>query len=365
MNHTWEIRHDLHQHPGVSGQEQYAHDLILQELSTLHVSEVHAHVGGYGVIAVWGNNPQAPTIGFRADIDALPIGHRCGHDGHAAILLNLAQLVDVAVSNGQYEGVNIVLVWQPEEETGSGSRKVLEANILQKYNMKAIYGFHNLPGYDEGVVLLNRNTFAAASAGVTYHLKGRPTHASTPELGVNPGLAVAELIQQIAKCNSGAVADQRQFRQTTFIGVRAGSAAFGTAAGDADVMFTLRAFANETMDDLLASAHALVQSVAERHGLEFGYTICDPFRATENDGQAVERVERCLKDRDVTIRYAEESFRWSEDFSNYLELFPGAMVGIGAGKDHVELHHPEYEFPDAIIEPAAKMLFRLINTIFI
>ncbi len=93
-----EIRHALHEHPQTAGCEEYAHDTIVKHLQRLHPSKVYTHVGGYGVIAVWGTDPQAPTITFRADTDALPIGHRCGHDGHTTILLRLAELVDEKIS---------------------------------------------------------------------------------------------------------------------------------------------------------------------------------------------------------------------------------------------------------------------------
>ena len=184
-----EIRHQLHEHPQTAGCEQFAHDMIVRHLQGLHPDKVYTHVGGYGVIAVWGKDPQAPTVAFRADTDALPIGHRCGHDGHATILLRLAELVNFEFRNSTCEGdefkihnskFNIILLWQPAEETGTGSMAVIESGILQQYNIRAFYGLHNLPGYPLGTVVLCPRTFAAASTGVVYHLDGRETHASTP-----------------------------------------------------------------------------------------------------------------------------------------------------------------------------------------
>ena len=98
MTDYTEIRHDLHKHPQTAGNEQFAHDMIVRHLQTLHPDKVYTNVGGYGIIAVWGKDTQAPTVAFRADTDALPIGHRCGHDGHTTILLRLAELVDENIS---------------------------------------------------------------------------------------------------------------------------------------------------------------------------------------------------------------------------------------------------------------------------
>lgn len=347
-----DIRHDLHDHPQTAGNEQYAHDLIVSHLQELHPDKVYTHVGGYGVIAFWGEEPSAPTIAFRADIDALPTGHHCGHDGHTTILLRLAELIDKDV----HGSTPLLLIWQPAEETGEGARAVLETGILQQYNIKSIYALHNLPGYPLGTVVLCPRTFAAASTGVIYHLQGRETHASTPEMGINPGLAVAEIIDRF----NGLNVVNGEFRQSTLICVRVGELAFGTSAGEAEVMFTLRAFTNGAMEQLLAEANAAVDEIAARHKLKVDRILREPFRATENNGDCVETIEKAAEEVPLRVRYQMEPNRWSEDFAEYLVHFKGAMFGIGSGENHAELHHPDYDFPDELIEPAARVFFSLI-----
>ena len=368
-----EIRHRLHEHPQTAGNEEYAHDTIVKHLQGLNPSKVYTHVGGYGVIAVWEaqdshidtlTHSHIPTIAFRADIDALPIGHRCGHDGHTTILLRLAELIDFEYRNSNYEGVelknhnpkfNILLLWQPAEETGTGSRAVLDTGILQQYNIKAFYALHNLPGYPIGTVVLCPRTFAAASTGVVYHLDGRETHASTPEMGLNPGLAIAEIINRFNGFNGR----DGEFRQSTLICVRIGQPAFGTSAGHGEVMFTLRAFTNDEMEKLLTEANQAVEEVSARYGLKVSRSLVEPFRATENNGDCVEAIEKAAEEVPLCVRYQMEPNRWSEDFAEYLLEFNGAMFGIGSGEHQPELHHPDYDFPDALVEPAAQLFFRL------
>lgn len=367
-----EIRHQLHEHPQTAGNELFAHDMIVKHLQNLHPDKVYTNVGGYGVIAVWGKDLQAPTIAFRADNDALPIGHRCGHDGHTTILLRLAELVDTSKRS-----VNVLLLWQPAEETGTGSRAVLDTGILQQYNIKAFYALHNLPGYPLGTVVLTGNlhstsvvqvpvsTFAAASTGVVYRLDGRETHASTPEMGLNPGMAIAEIINRFDGFNgAGAPAEHYsgEFRQSTLICVRVGQPAFGTSAGHGEVMFTLRAFTNSAMERLLADANNTVAEVAGRYGLTVSRSLVEPFRATENDPDCVAAIEKAAKELPLNIHYQETPNRWSEDFAEYLFEFKGAMFGIGSGETHAELHHPDYDFPDDLIEPAAQLFFRLSSS---
>ncbi|MGX8712471.1 MAG: M20/M25/M40 family metallo-hydrolase [bacterium] len=383
-----DIRHQLHEHPQTAGDEQFAHDMIVKHIQGLHPTKVYTHVGGWGVIAVWQSQDShnLPTVAFRADTDALPIGHRCGHDGHTTILLRLAELIDSA-ANGSTIG-NILLLWQPAEETGEGARAVLDSGILQQYSIKAFYALHNLPGYPLGTVVLCPRTFAAASTGVVYHLDGRETHASTPEMGINPGLAVAEIIQRFAQfnnlphsaksINSGnwiselpRSGEMDAFKQSTLICVKVGEPAFGTSAGHGEVMFTLRAFTNDEMERLLAEANQTVDEIVSRYGLTVRRSLVEPFRATENHPECVERVKKAVDELHVSAnshfslpisQIKEEPFRWSEDFAEYLLHFPGAMFGIGSGEHHPELHHPDYDFPDDLIEPAAQLFFKLITT---
>lgn len=367
-----DIRHQLHEHPQTAGNEQFAHDMIVKHLQGLHPDKVYTHVGGWGVIAVWGKEASAPTIAFRADTDALPIGHRCGHDGHTTILLRLAELIDEAKDSriNTFTHSRILLLWQPAEETGTGSRAVLDTGILQQYNIKSFYALHNLPGYPLGTVVLTGNlhstsvvqvpvsTFAAASTGVVYHLDGRETHASTPELGVNPGLAVAEIIRRFDGMN-GSNGNLGEFRQSTLICVRVGQPAFGTSAGHGEVMFTLRAFTNDAMERLLADANNAVDEIAGRYGLTVTRTLVEPFHATENHPAQVETIRKAAGDLSLEVVERTEPMRWSEDFAEYLLEFPGAMFGIGSGEKHAELHHPDYDFPGELIEPAAQLFFRL------
>ena len=357
------LRRALHEHPQTAGNEQFAHDTIVRHLQTLHPTKVYTNVGGYGVVAVWeakdsqihaSHHSRIPTVAFRADIDALPIGHRCGHDGHTTILLRLAELVDKQFST-LHSPLSVLLLWQPAEETGTGSRAVLDTGILQQYDIRAIYGLHNLPGYPLGTVVLCPHTFAAASTGVVYHLDGRETHASTPELGVNPGLAVAEIINRFNGFNG----HDGEFRQSTLICVRLGQPAFGTSAGHAEVMFTLRAFTNDAMERLLSDANAAVDQIAARHGLKASRSLVEPFRATENDPACVKAIEKAAHDMPLSVVYKDIPNRWSEDFAEYLLEFPGAMFGIGSGEQQPELHHPDYDFPDALVEPAAQLFLLL------
>lgn len=355
-----EIRKELHAHPGISGEEEYAHDLICRELSLLAPDGMERNVGGYGVVAYWScGKSDAKTIAFRADIDALPTGHRCGHDGHTAIMIDVARRVSKRKSAGSLR-YNVVLVFQPEEETGKGAKKIVKSGILEKYGVAAIFGMHNLPGYERGTIVVSHDIFAAASCGVHYMLHGRTTHASTPEMGINPGLAISEIISGVDK-----LSDMRtgSFKLCTLICCRLGEEAFGTSAGDGEIMYTLRSFTDSGMKELMEQVDKCVIESSNRYGLELSKRVREPFRATVNDARLSEKVEQIFRESGREVELIRKPFRWSEDFAEYQQRIPGVFFGVGSGKEQHELHHPSYVFPDVIIESAADCFEMIMNNI--
>ena len=363
LSYSIELFHLLHANPGVSGNESVAHNLVVDELRRLSPHDLYEHVGGYGVVAVWyadgSDRTQAPTLAFRADIDALPGGHLCGHDGHTTILLRFAR--KVAESSRR---CHIMLIFQPEEETGMGARKIIESGILQRYDIRGIFGLHNLPGYAKNCVVLNRHTFAAASTGVIYSLSGRPTHASTPELGLNPALASAQIIQRVLALNGGNP-ESRSFRQATMICCHVGDEEFGVSPGTGKVMFTLRAYTNDEMEHLTADVDAIVVEVAQQQGLRMTKELREPFRATENSASVVDELHALFTHQGLSVSMMDHPFRWSEDFADFLHHFPGMFFGIGIGEDARPLHDAEYQFSTDIIATAVNCFELIMNNVSI
>ncbi len=351
LSYSIELFHLLHTNPGVSGCEEFAHNLVVDELRRLSPHDLYEHVGGQGVVAVWYADgidyPEAPTLAFRADTDALPGGHLCGHDGHTAIMLHFARKVAEAARR-----YHIMLIFQPEEETGMGARKIIDSGIMQRYDIRGIFGLHNLPGFAKGAVVMCRHTFAAASTGVIYILEGRQTHASTPEKGLSPALAAAEVMQRVLALNGDNYA-LHDFRQTTLICCRIGNEEFGVSAGRGEVMFTLRAFTNDAMEQLQAEVDAIVVEVVQRRGLRLTKQLREPFHATENNTPLVDQLQTIFRQQGLAVRMLEQPFRWSEDFAEYLLCYPGLFLGIGIGDGARPLHDPEYQFPTDVIGQAA------------
>lgn len=300
--------------------------------------------------------PGAETIAFRADMDALPLStdgigngaaHRCGHDGHSAILAGLGLLLA-----DQTLGRNIVLIFQHAEETGQGGEVCAKA--LEQYQISRVYAFHNIPCWPEGAVLLRRGVFACASRGMTVTFTGTPTHAAYPEDGRNPGYAAARLIAALPELTGK---DRyRGLAMATLIGADIGGKAFGTAAGSAEVRLTLRAWHEDDLKAMITAIRDRAAAEAAGDDVKTAFSFCDIFPATVNEPDALQRLESACRRAGLDSMDIAEPFRWSEDFGYYGRYAGAAMAGIGVGEEWPQLHTENYTFNDQII-PKALALF--------
>ena len=302
------------------------------------------------------------TLVIRADHDAVPTGqgprHLCGHDGHTAALLGLALLL-----KGRTLGKNVILLFQPAEETGAGAAEccaLFGLEGLTRDNAR-ILGCHNIPGESLGTVLLRHGTFACASCGVEIALTGSPTHAAYPENGVNPAAAAARLALALPEFAVEAAARYGGMALATVVGMQVGERAFGVAASKARLWATLRAEKAEAFAWLNRRTDAAVREAAEKDGLHAAVERLDVFPATVNDDDLVRALERSCARGGIPYRYPDVPFRWSEDFGHYGSYVPGCFFGVGAGEDTAPLHTKDYVCPDALPPVMAELFFRFAS----
>lgn len=336
------LRKALHNCPEQSGREDRTRRMLVDFLTEHTTLELHPCGAGFYAAH---REPQGakPALALRADYDALALpgggaAHLCGHDGHAAALCGAAMSIQ-----GESLDRNAFFLFQPAEETGAGALGCLE--LFQMERVDQIYGAHNLPGFPLGQVVTRPGTFACASQGVTLSFLGRPTHAAYPEHGVSPAQGVGRLLCELPK-----LADPARYGSMTLctvIGVEMGDRSFGTAAARAEVRLTLRAEQDQDLERLFAKILQFAGSLAAEYGLAFDHQVQDVFPATINCPDCARRVlDLCGG------KMLEPPMRWSEDFGHYLRRCPGAYFGIGAGESCPPLHTSDYQYPDALLEPA-------------
>jgi amidohydrolase len=360
------LRRKLHQYPELSGNEYQTAQIIREALEETAPDRIIEHLGGAGLAAVYEGSSPGPTLLFRCDLDALPIeevntfeyksqytgvAHKCGHDGHMTIITGLA----MAISANRPEKGKVVLLYQPSEENGQGAARVLEDKQFETIQPDYVFALHNLPGFPAGAVVLRKDTFAAASKGMINKLYGKTAHAGEPENGLTPAPALAGIIQELSALpQNGSFED---FTLTTIIHARLGEVAFGTTPGYAEVMATLRTWSNTDMEQLTRQSVDVVQRLAHSYGLKSEISWTEEFPATVNDSQAVDLIEQVARENQLQVIHIDEPLRWSEDFSNFTLQYPGALFGLGSGEETPQLHNPDYDFPEEIIDRGIEIFY--------
>ena len=322
-------------------------------------------------------------IAFRADMDALPIpesiilpygsqnegiSHKCGHDGHCAVLCGLALQLDSRETNR-----DVYLIFQPGEEIGAGAQRCAE--LLREKRIAEIYAFHNLGGYPEGSLVYRRGLTQPASEGLRISLTGRTSHASAPEKGNNPAGAIASIVQYAlrdaaespaqtpqsdAKISVKSKTQNSAMRLCTITGIQLGDGDFGISPGEGEICMTLRAEIEEEMQAMEQLIISYAAQVSEAFGLKMTYSIHDYFPETRNHDTCLNRVLDVARERRIPAISMQELWRASEDFGHYLKICPGAMVYIGNGEDYPPLHTAEYDFNDKILETAVDLFACLV-----
>lgn len=367
-----QLRKDLHKHPELSGKEEKTSERIVNYANKHSRDKITTGLGGNGIAVIFEGDRKGKTILIRCDLDALPIeeenefehksvsqnvSHKCGHDGHMAIVSGLIPLL----SENKIKSGRVILLYQPAEETGEGAELVINDEKFKELEPDYVFALHNLPKFETNTVLIRENGFAAASKGLIVKLRGKTAHAAHPERGIPPSVAVAELILGLRELkNDKSLSD---FSLVTIIHVRIGERAFGTTPGYAEVMATLRAYKNDDMDIMSSNAEKLIKEKAEEHKLKYEIEWVEEFPATINDKKCVEILRKAIEDNNFKMEEVEHPFRWSEDFGQFTSRYPGALFGIGSGKDHAPLHNPTYDFPDEIIVTGTKMFYSVINNL--
>ena len=371
MQNLIELRHILHAHPELSGKEALTNKILNEWVKQTHPDQLFEKIGGYGLAAIYKGAKPGKRILIRGDIDALHIpepsnipyrsqnqgvSHKCGHDGHATILCGLAQwLGEQRPDQGE-----VVLLFQPAEETGQGAQAILNDPQFAQIKPDAAYGLHNLPGFAKGQIMVREGCFAAASFGLKLVFEGRTAHASQPETGRNPSELLAQLIHHLEKKREQLKAVKPL---TTFVITHAvlGEETFGVAPGHAEIWLTLRSFDDRNLELMSTEIIEFCRARAKDHLFDFSFSMHEAFAATNSDTRCVQTIEKAAENLELSLGHLDEPFRWSEDFGRFGSVCPIGFFGLGSGLEQPALHNPEFDFPDDILETGMTMFWEIIR----
>lgn len=337
-------------------------------ISAFNPDEIIENLGGHGIAFVFNGLSKGKTIMFRCELDAIQVeeqstvsyksinsgvSHTCGHDGHMTIMAGLAQ----HLYENKLEKGRIVLLFQPAEETGSGAKAVIEDQKFKEIEPNFIFALHNLPGFEESQIIIKENEFASASKGMKIKLKGKSSHAAEPENGISPTFALALIIYELEHfCD-----EFDFFSLITITYAHLGEKKFGINPSELELGATFRAHNNKNLEEISFLASESIREIGSCEGLECKITWHEEFSSTTNDPYCIDIIKKAAIENKFETHILEIPFKWSEDFGTFTQKYPGALFGIGAGKNLAQLHNPDYDFPDEIIETGIDMFKSIIK----
>lgn len=363
-----DLRHRLHAHPELSYQEHWTKDTLMDFLKE-HTCLTLYDRGKYFYALCKSESPKRPAIAFRADIDALPIedqiekpyksrvpgiGHKCGHDGHAAALCGLALEIDKMKTDR-----DVYLIFQHAEETGQGAVEAKDC-LVENEEIGEIYAFHNQTESKTGEITVSKGVSNCASKGMTIKMTGTPTHASLPEKGKNPVFAFASVVSKIPE-----IAAPKRYKGIvlcTVVQLSVGEHAFGVAADAGVLRMTIRGEFEEEMNQMQEELMETALKEAEKASVTCEFAFEDEFPETRNDVNCAEKV--LLAARILGYEAVEKKdgpYRGSEDFGHFLKVRPGALFFVGNGMNGASFHTAAYDFNDEVITYAVELFKKLIE----
>lgn len=375
IQHLINFRQTLHQNPELSGNEEYTAEALKRTVIRFQPDDIIDNIGGYGVAFIYNGQEPGPNIMFRAEIDALPIfeisdldyasrtegvGHQCGHDGHMAILVGLAE----RISKNKPKRGKVILLFQPAEETGEGALSVIEDPNYYRIEPEMCFALHNIPGYPKGSIILKNHTFSAASQGMIVNLKGTTSHAAEPEKGKSPAIAMAKIIESITKLPEKKYLFNG-YVLSTVVHARLGEQTFGTSPGNAKILLTLRAFDDEDMLVLIEHTKNAIHLISNHENLDVDISFTDIYPSTQNNPPLIKIISDNADDLKFNVIELEQPFPWAEDFAQFSQKYKSAIFGLGAGEDSAKLHNADYNFPDEIIPYGIEMFNSIYEHFFI
>ncbi|CAH2394349.1 M20 aminoacylase family protein [Mesorhizobium ventifaucium] len=368
-------RRHLHRNPELGYRLENTSKFVREKLASFGINRIETGIAETGIVAmIKGEGGDGPTIGLRADMDALPIVeasgkawssevggymHGCGHDGHTAMLLGAAKYLSRI---RRFKG-SVALIFQPAEEIlPSGAQKMVQEGFLDIFRISQVFGMHNTPGIEIGQFGICHGPILSSLDDFDLIVKGKGGHAAKPHEGVDPIVIAAQIILGFQIL----VSRQTNPIEALVISVtkiNAGTA-YNVIPDQVHLAGTVRTFSPGLRD--FAEREILVSSKGIARGLggdvELNYRRDTPVtfnHPTETD-LAIRAARALVGSSSVNTKMPPRIS--SEDFAYMLEARPGAIIYIGNGPT-AALHNPAYDFDDEVLPYGIGYWVNLVETV--
>ncbi|MCC6737864.1 MAG: amidohydrolase [Planctomycetia bacterium] len=371
-----ECRRDLHAHPEMAFKEVRTARLVAARLRALGVG-VKEGVAKTGVVGLIKGGEPGPVVALRADMDALPIVerekkpyrsgtpgvmHACGHDGHVAILLGVAEVLAKRAKN--LRG-SVKLIFQPAEESPGGAEPMIKAGALRNPDVDAIFGLHMWNDFPVGRLGVRPGPLLAAADKFEVTITAKGGHGAAPHQTPDPILAAVHAIQALQAIPSRLVNPLEPV--VCSVGRIRGGDAFNVIPNKVEFAGTIRSFdpklrpkLPKMVRDLVGNAvHALGADFEMQYTMYYPATINDPDMTEVVDGVAAGLVGDRNVDRTVQTL-------GGEDMSYFLNEVPGSFFFLGCRNEKKGLcapHHSDrFDFDEEALPVGCEMLVRVVDS---
>ena len=367
-------RRDIHQHPELAFEETRTSDFVAGKLKEFGI-ETHRGMAKTGVVGTI-KNGEGPSIGLRADLDALPLDekntfeyasanhgkmHACGHDGHTTMLLGAAKYL---AKSKNFQGT-VHFIFQPAEEGGGGGDIMVKEGLFEKFHVDSVYGMHNWVGLEAGHFGVGVGPIMAAADTFDLIINGKGGHAAMPHQCIDPIIVASQVLtalQSISSRNTHPV-DSLVISVTQ---IHAGDA-YNIIPDTVKMHGTVRTFLPETRDEIPSKMLKVSEGVCNAMGASCELNYIHGYPATVNSIAETDISAKAAIDlvgEDKVVRNPTPSMA-SEDFSYMLQARPGCYVWLGIGtvedKNRFSLHSSNYDFNDHVLPIGAAYWATLVE----
>lgn len=384
-------RRDFHQHPELSNREERTAAKVAEHLRALGL-QPKTGVARHGVTAIIKGGKPGPRIALRADMDALPVTeqtglpfaskatstyrgesvgvmHACGHDAHTSILLGVAE--SLVAQRKDLPG-EVLLIFQPAEEgppagEEGGASLMLKEGLFRDFKPDAVFGLHVFSTIPVGQIGVRQGPLMAASDRFSIRMVGRQTHGSRPWGGVDPIVAMADLIGSAQTIVSRRTDISRLPAVVTFGAIK-GGIRYNIIPDDVEVLGTIRSFDDGMRQKIFADLTNMSEHVGAAHGAraEVNIESHDGNPATINDPALTARMLPSLRAVVGDENVFEPPLQMgSEDFSLYGQQVPAMFFFVGStsiGTDPLTApsnHSPKFLLDEGALDIGFRALLQV------
>ncbi len=366
------LRRDIHQHPELSFQEVRTAQLVADTLQEIGYRNIKTQVGRTGVTAEIGTG-SGPTIGIRADMDALPIHettdvpwksgndgvmHACGHDAHTAILLGVAHLLhqDFAANGASWNG-NVRLLFQPSEEAAdeqgiSGASAMISDGALAGVNHTI--ALHVGADLESGKLFFRDGYGCAAQDSFQAWVCGTGGHGAYPHKGTDPLFMLSHILPHLYAIPSRYINPKEPC--VVSLGEVRGGAASNVIPDAVYVQGTIRSYDDEVRQQLRAEVERSFK-LADVLGGSYTFKLKPGYPALWNDARVNDWMRSVTRE---TVGEAavvdDEGGMGAEDFAYMTQLAPGAMLMLGAANGGGNHHTANFDIDESVFPAGAAVL---------